>query len=319
MNYFPWVFLQEGDSIDIIAQSSWHENQEFSPSLITSILKKMGFNTKILPNLIQRQQGGEANTIHNRQSHFLQCLKGSSKAIWSLKGGYSACSLFNNEDFLSYKGPPKLLAGYSDFTVFHLWAFKRNWPSLHCISAYFNKEIYNKSCNALESVHELVPLFKGEKRTLVYNDFIPLNEKAKIAQRINVKEIRGGNLSLIQRNIGTELELNTTKREALILFFEDIQEPPYKIEEFFYHLTRTGRIFTPAVKGVIFGDFTSETPIDNTLERISHTLLANFPCYKTSLFGHGSVNKPLFLGTPSLILNKEGDISLHNNTNQGLI
>ena len=63
-------------------------------------------------------------------------------------------------------------------------------------------------------------------------------------------KITGGNLSLIQRSIGTPWQIQTNNK---IVFFEDIHEKPYRVAEMLDHLRHVG-CFSQA-KAVIFGDF----------------------------------------------------------------
>ncbi|MCL1882837.1 MAG: LD-carboxypeptidase, partial [Defluviitaleaceae bacterium] len=103
--------------------------------------------------------------------------------------------------------------------------------------------------------------------------------------------LTGGNLSLITASLGTPFEINTKGR---ILFMEETQEPPYKIDRMLLQLKQAGKLRNAA--GFILGDFSPETKetiklaISELLIPENKPILYDLPC------GHTMPNITLPLG-----------------------
>jgi muramoyltetrapeptide carboxypeptidase len=107
--------------------------------------------------------------------------------------------------------------------------------------------------------------------------------------------LAGGCLSLVVASLGTCYEIRT---EGKILFFEDLGEPPYRIDRMLMHLKLAGKLESAA--GVLLGSFadcdegasgyTSADVLREFFEPLGIPVLANFPA------GHGAGNWVLPLG-----------------------
>jgi muramoyltetrapeptide carboxypeptidase len=64
-------------------------------------------------------------------------------------------------------------------------------------------------------------------------------------------QLAGGCLSVVVAGLGTEYEIDTKDK---ILFFEDIDEKPHRIDRYLTHLIQAGKL--QQAKGIIFGTFT---------------------------------------------------------------
>ena len=106
----------------------------------------------------------------------------------------------------------------------------------------------------------------------------------------------GGCLSLVVTSLGTIYEIDT---EGKILFLEDFDEPPYRIDRMLTHLRLAGKL--ESIAGLLLGSFYESDPtrggdlVKDTLRDILNTLkvpiLANFPA------GHGPDNWAIPLGS----------------------
>ncbi len=78
----------------------------------------------------------------------------------------------------------------------------------------------------------------------------------------------GGNLSLVVSMIGTPWEIDTT---GALLFLEDIEEAPYRIDRMLTQLRLGG--FLDRAAGVLFGDFhQADTPLGSTQAEVVRVL-----------------------------------------------
>lgn len=244
--------------------------------------------------MVSVQPFNRSNTIEYRTAHFLKILRSDANVIWVLRGGRGASEIFMDPTvFNEFKGiPPKLLIGFSDATVFHLWAASIGWPSLHGVVLSFCQE-NEHTVNASTSLDIYFKILRGEASELTYN-LTPENEFAKAAI-IKDSSIVGGNLSLIQRSIGTPIAINPDGR---ILFIEDTGEEGSRLHETLVHSERA--LIFEKVRAVIWGNFKS-SDIDGIAEAKNQFLRRmekrSLPVFSADYFGHGPLNMPLPFNT----------------------
>ncbi len=107
--------------------------------------------------------------------------------------------------------------------------------------------------------------------------------------------LAGGNLSIICSLIGTPYNI---LHKDIILFIEDINEPPYRIERMMYQLKLSGAL--PNIKGVIVGQFTGtkeQFGIGSAYDVI-HGIITdyNIPVCFNFPVGHCENNMPMVVG-----------------------
>jgi muramoyltetrapeptide carboxypeptidase len=108
-------------------------------------------------------------------------------------------------------------------------------------------------------------------------------------------EIIGGCLSSLVTVLGTPYEPDL---QGKVLFVEDVNEPPYKIDRMLTHLKSAGKL--AGVKGVVFGQMPGcdtdngllHEVILDVLAAIEGPILSGFPS------GHGARNLTIPLGVP---------------------
>ena len=295
MNNKSWKFLQPGDVIDVIAPSSTvpSENLLEYYTKIEEFFKKIGLIARIPNDLIVIDKDlFSANDLGYRAKHLIDCFNDkTSKAIWSIRGGYGAAKII---PFLEQTSPPKntkLLLGFSDITALHLFLENKwNICSMHA-------PVINQLINNEQLLNELEPIIFGKKTTILYDQLIPLNDLAK--KNITIKtSITGGNLSLVQTSLATSWQIQPKNK---IIFLEDVGEQGYRIDRMLNHLFQAG-IFSSA-KALIFGEITPPKDIEpnlcaQTIENFSSKL--NIPVLSLPIIGHNvKKNSPLPLGTLS--------------------
>jgi muramoyltetrapeptide carboxypeptidase len=307
-NQFRWSPLEKDDFIDVIAPGSGAHDGSVDKTKAN--IKKFGFNYRIPADLINPQPLGHANTKEYRTNHLKTVLSNDeTKVIWAIRGGRGSSSLLDS--LTDIKAAPKLVVGYSDITAIHLWAAKRNWPSLHAIVLAYNQEA-NPVVNGKSSMKEVIDILTGTEQVVHYT-LTPLNEKAKSGE-VNIdSSVIGGNLSVIQRSIGTETALNATGR---ILFLEDTGEPASKANDIFTQLDRAGTL--NGIKGLVLGNFKDDNIAQyNFLKgEIGHEMdKRGIPLFTSEEFGHGPVNHPLPFNTPAVLKSNGSEILFDIRTN----
>ncbi len=181
----------------------------------------------------------------------------SIDGIYCIRGGYGVQRLLDLLDFEKIKKHPKWLGGYSDITALHialnqfcsLVTYHTPMPSTELIERegarpmddysweYLKKAMFGTLKGALPSVTVPMPQTEGCCRGI----------------------LTGGNLSLVSSSLGTPYEIDT---KGKILFLEDVNESPYRIDGMLNHLRLAGKFEDCA--GIIMGYYTDcDVPKDH--------------------------------------------------------
>jgi muramoyltetrapeptide carboxypeptidase len=204
--------------------------------------------------------------------------------LLAARGGYGSSRLDHSliEDAL--KSNPKPLMGFSDIS----WLFPL-WKSLN-IDVYHGSvliQLPNLIENHRKSTIEL--LLNGEVE-FENEKLVPLNELP------DVDFIKGdvicSNLSVLTTLIGTKYHPSF---EGNILFIEDINEPPYKIDRMLNHLFQSSDLHK--CKAVVLGDFIGcPKSHEIILGFFENKVNRNIPMFSGFPMGHGELNIPLKYG-----------------------
>lgn len=211
----------------------------------------------------------------------------SIKAVICTRGGCGTANIFPYIDFPAIEKNPKIFIGYSDITSLQLAIFQRTGLMTFygpMVSTDFGKQLtgYTRESflNMLTNTGDGIELKNPAKREMT--TIVPGKAKGLLT---------GGCLSIVVASLGTPYEIDT---KGKILFFEDIDEKPHRIDRYLTQLTLAGK-FRQA-RGIIFGTFRqcSYTARDN-YSKYGVTLLdiirerivpLGIPCIYGLQFGH---------------------------------
>jgi len=202
------------------------------------------------------------------------------KAIFCARGGYGVARLLPAFDLQLVRRHPKPLVGFSDITVLHLALQKAGvvsfWGPMPCTSLGWSAFSARSLKRALMSAVPAgrVPLAPRRR---------PMTLRRGVAQG----RLTGGTLSLLTSSLGTSYEVETRGR---IVFLEDVDEEPFKVDRMLAHLTSAGKLSDAA--GVALGIFTG-TRVRNCPGRRSLTMRDVFADHllplKVPVFGNLAV------------------------------
>ncbi|MBN8544791.1 MAG: LD-carboxypeptidase [Ignavibacteria bacterium] len=272
--------LQENDLIALITPAS-------SPSKISRVeegikfLNERGYRTVMLPNCM-KQKGYLAGSDQERIDDIHSAFSNEEvKAIISLRGGYGAGRLLQGIDYSIIRSNPKIFCGYSDLTTLQM--------------AFLVKTGLVSFAAPMAAVD-----FAGELSEYTLKSFFDIVESGKSGEVIAPKgismsgnrkgmasgKIYGGNLAVYCSMLGSEYLPDPSGK---IFFFEDVSEPPYRIDRFLNQLFLNG--YFEKAAGFIFGQFTEGDPGDGPtlsqaevfehyISKINKPVITNFP------FGH---------------------------------
>jgi len=175
-------------------------------------------------------------------------------AIFCVRGGYGTPRLLPHLDYGLIRLNPKILLGYSDITALHLALhLKSDLVTFHgpMIASEIGSEFtgYTEK-SLLRALMDPEPL--GEITNPMDGPIIKTINKGEATGTLV-----GGNLSLFVKTLGTPYEVDT---KGKILFLEDVDDPPYRIDGNLTHLMLAGKLQDAA--GIIVGETLKCEPKD---------------------------------------------------------
>ena len=278
--------LREGDLIGVIAPAG--PGAADTLPAVSALYARQGYRVRLYPGC-QAETGYLAGPDALRLADLHAALADDDvAAIHCLRGGYGSLRLLDGVDAALLRRKPKLLIGYSDITALHaLWAL-HGLPSLHAPMPASDlikpgreddeAALFHLLRHGLQAGTVLAPA---------------LEPGALCAPGEATGRLIGGNLSLVAALLGTPW---AWQARGAILFLEDINEEPYRIDRLLTQLRLAGVL--DAVGGIVLGSFTEKAPPQRLLRDMlvplclqqGKPLLGGWPT------GHGTPNRPLPMG-----------------------
>ncbi len=288
--------LKKGDKIALIAPSSPVAEERIKPAI--NAVEALGFEV-IVGKSCTSKNGFLAGEDKIRADDINMMFTDKSiKGIFAMRGGYGCARILDLLDYKTIRKNPKVFAGYSDITAIHV-ALNQKCNIITFHAPMPASEFY-------EDVDEYTMGFF--KRSIFCNDSLGIMENPegqKIETLVRGKaegRITGGNLTLIASSIGTKYEVDT---KGKILFLEDVDEVPYRIDRMLLQLKQSGKFKDAA--GIILGQWTrcEAENKENSLElkEIFKQLIAteNKPTIYNIACGHSTPTMTIPMGAFSKI------------------
>jgi muramoyltetrapeptide carboxypeptidase len=314
--------LKKGSQIALVAPSalpfnhcpSSREGVKLSEALIETLIKKIdanGLRAQFYGSL--SPQSSYHNYYSNATEQRAQALSEAienpdCEAILILRGGFGALDILRQwetigEDPFKKANKPKIIIGFSDATYLLHKAALNGWPSLHGPMGISLRD-------STPSLSQLIALLKGETPQLIYEWEVPAPFQKSTPSCLE-GVIMGGNLSVIQRQLGTSSSFCGAGK---FVFIEDTEKDPKRQLDLFLHLIRSGALGTPQKPALAL--LLGYTPLSPLPHQSFESLMAEtFEVYKKCLksygfempllynpdFGHGKINYFLPFGALSKI------------------
>jgi muramoyltetrapeptide carboxypeptidase len=280
--------LREGDTLGICAPSgnTW-EDEDIRFSIET--VESLGFRVKPAPNLYERAAylaGADADRAAGVNALFADT---GVAGVIALRGGYGAQRILPYLDYDAIGRNPKPLMGYSDITAllnaihlktglvgFHGPIAGQTW-SEYAVRAFREVLQDGKTPLALGAP----PKFEGRPGKVERENRLTTLVGGKARGRLV-----GGNLTLLSGMLGTPYQPDFRGK---ILFFEDTDEAPYRIDRMLTHLWLAGALEQAA--GFAIGKFTEADPGGGRSRSIEEILRERFeplgkPALRGLMIGH---------------------------------
>ncbi|RPI02022.1 MAG: LD-carboxypeptidase, partial [Ignavibacteriae bacterium] len=242
--------LRKGNVIGLIAPASSPSPEE-KIEKGAAYLEQLGYRVKF-GEYIHKKHGYLAGTDEMRAADFNAMVRDTTvKAIFAIRGGYGTSRILGKIDYRSLKQNPKIIVGYSDITALQLAVFRK--IGLVSFSGPMTGTDLWKDLDPYTE-ENFWRLLKSTKKIGVLKN--PADEPLKILKHgTSHGRLLGGNLSLLTCLAGTQFLPQTRKS---ILFLEDVDEAPHRIDRMFAQLFNAGILNRLA--GLIFGKFTDCSP-----------------------------------------------------------
>jgi len=210
-------------------------------------LRSLGFDV-LVPEGALARRGFTAGPRERRLRELTALLADDAVAgIVCARGGAGAGGLLDGLDEALVRGHPKLLVGYSDITFLHLYLARLGIASVHGPMVAW--ELAEGRYDRDSFRHAL--LGEGAPYATEADDLEPLRPGR--AEGV----LRGGCLSILAAAAGTPWALDTAGEDT-ILFLEDVDERPYRIDRMIRQLRASGAL--AGVRGVVFGEMRGCAP-----------------------------------------------------------
>jgi muramoyltetrapeptide carboxypeptidase len=223
-------------------------------------LRGLGFEVRFSESLFDRRRFA-AGDVERRLAELEGLFRDDAVAgIVCARGGAGAAWLLPRLDAEMLRAHPKVFVGYSDVTFLHLFLHRQGLVTFHgpMAARELGDGRYDHGSFIAALTGAGAPYVSGE-------DDLESLRSGEAEGRL-----RGGCLSILAAAAGTPWAFRADA-EGTILFLEDVDERPYRIDRMLYQLRAAGAFEN--VRGVVFGDMKGCAPSLGDDYRLEDVLL----------------------------------------------
>lgn len=241
--------LKPGDTIALVAPASGVSRGEILEA--TETLKRLGFAVKTGDHLT-KDFGYLAAPDQERADEFMRFIADPEvKCLMAVRGGYGVMRILPLLDFEAIRANPKIIIGYSDLTALVNPIFQKSGViafhgpvatstfDAYTLDSFRRTVMSNQAAGTFDESEEFSGIRFSEARAAT---IVPGKAQGRLV---------GGNLSLVAALMGTPYQIDL---RGNILFLEEIEEEPYRIDRMLMQLALSGKLGECA--GVALGRFT---------------------------------------------------------------
>jgi len=306
------VHLEFGDTLGIIAPASAPPEPKNIDRSIEAV-ERLGFTPR-LGTHARKRWGFLAGSDRDRAADLMKMFADPRvKGILCVRGGYGSARLLSRLDYALIRHNPKVFIGYSDITSLHCaFLAKAGLISFH--GPMLSSDFIKSGCPryTIQSFLRTVmnPSAPGDIRQGYSGNTIRVLKRGSASGRLV-----GGNISILCATLGTSF--CPSLRNA-ILFFEDVDEVPYRFDRMLTQLLNTGRL--RKVAGVAIGvnrncrePKAAKREYRQTLEDVlkERLLPLGVPIVAGLPFGHIATNATLPVGLRVTLDANHGDLIIN--------
>ena len=298
--------ITQGSTIGVISPAWIPDKERYEKGI--KYLRDRALNIKLGSNL-DKQYGYFAGRDDERISDIHDMYRDKEvKAIFCTRGGWGCLRILDKINFRLISQNPKPLIGYSDITSLQLAIWEKTR-----ISSFSGPMVgveMGKGIMPFTEEHFWGQLTNSKSK---YEFSFAESNTQILNGGMCTGRLLGGCLSLVTTLLGTPY---CPDFKDSILFLEDIDEKPYKIDRYFAHLYQAGVLDT--ISGLILGEFIDCEPeedkasltlsqiFDDYLSQVSYPVIKNFP------YGHGEVKFTMPIGVVCELDTRNRKLTLDN-------
>lgn len=299
------VRLSEKATIGVVSPASCPLDEEIFRQGVT-YLKERGYGVLESGHVLDRR-GYLAGADVDRAMDLNKMFRDPAiDAIICSRGGYGAPRIIDQIDFDAIRANPKIFIGYSDITSLNLAIWQQT--GLITFSGAMVAVEMGKGIDPFTEQNFWRMLTAVEPVGLLSN--LPENP-AKIFRPGQANgRLLGGCLSLINVLLGTAY---CPDFASAILFIEDIDEEPYRVDRYLAQLKLAGIL--DQVAGIVVGQFIDCEPRDPekpslTLDEIFQDYFGqlNIPILMNFAYGHGPIKHIMPIGVQARLDTERGGL-----------
>lgn len=280
--------ISPGDTVAIVSPAGSVVSSEDIDQAAVSV-KELGLKPKLGEHL-----GKRWGYLGGRDTQRLEDLHNAFKdpevkAIIPIRGGYGSSRLLPMLDFELIRRHPKVFVGFSDNTSLIVTINQ----IARMVTFYGPNALYDWTDYTRQNWQLM--LMNSRPAGLLNPPPSETSTHESIVEGNVQGELLGGNLSLLVQTLGTEWEIDTRDK---IIFFEDVNESPYRIDRMLTHLWLARKL--QVAKGFAIGHLTNMRSNGTGLD-VREVIRDRFeplgkPCYVGVTTGHISNILTLPLG-----------------------
>jgi muramoyltetrapeptide carboxypeptidase len=278
--------LRTGDLVGLVAPSAAILDSE-PAEIARESLEAMGLRVREGQHL-RRRRGYLAGTDEQRAADINAMIGDPEvRGIFAIRGGWGAARIVDRLDYNGLARDPKVVAGYSDITALH--------NAIHARTGLvtFHSPIAASSWASYPFEHFRRVVFDAEAPTLAPapdtgDTLVPQQHRVRAIHPGRARgRLLGGNLTVLTHLVGTPY---LPSYDGAILFLEDIDEAPYRLDRMLTQLKLAGVL--GGIAGFVFGKCTDCEPGDGygslTLEEVllDHIAPLRVPAWFNAMIGH---------------------------------
>lgn len=250
-------------------------------------IRERGFNVELAPNIAVRDRylagsdDGKLEVLHRWLAD------STFRAFLFSRGGYGLMRILDRIDYSLFERDPRPMVGFSDVTALHQALAVRGFASFH--GPMLNSDFYDNLSPAREEWFWRM-LEGAPGMTYQFDDDVVVASEGTATGTLF-----GGCLSLTHALLGTPFDYWP---EGGVWFWEDVEEPTYKIDRMLTALRLSGKL--QSIQGVLVGklkDCGASDPeeLDHLLDEFFGPL--GVPVVRQLPFGHYGDNLTLPIGS----------------------
>lgn len=279
--------LQPGDTVGLVdpASAIWEPVQI---EIVEESLAALGFKTKRGANLLARH-GYLAGTDEQRAADLNALFADPEvRAIHCVRGGWGCARLLPHLDWRTIARNPKILLGYSDITALLLALHaKTGLVTFHGPVGLSQWNPFNVGCLKRVLQEGEAVTFENLKEVGEHDLTVVENRVQTLRAGTAQGRLLGGNLTVLSSLLGSPY---LPDWEGCILFLEDVEEAPYRIDRMLTQLGLAGIL--RQARAVIWGQCTDCKPGEGygslTVGEVlrDHLLPLGVPAWQGAMIGH---------------------------------